>query len=349
MNSPRGIQGNGIDCGQRALDFLFESMMIDSEWSTREERAFKWWGHNLAQRVWAEPPKKDQGDPITLIHVETDFLRNVREMENTYEKLNGLQSMSSLYAFVYLPSEKKIKLHSTAYVYEANYGWLSGLLVTIAGLQLSDSYGYPDSQQLFEGSEWDITPHPINGYRKIPDELINDIRKVFKSAGKTPVRVQDSEYKEICKMLSQFHVLATSAKSGLTAEFHFVGDESAIERKMTGKKGVATSLFTIGTDKKHVQLGHGIYSSLWLPLTDTQKEAYLRCNKLNILESTHWTNCHMFGRWTVVPDQNNKVTVAFDSFLPAISYRPGLIANLTLSNGIRSRWASTTINAIGEL
>jgi len=45
MNMPQAAQVNVPDCGCRSLDLLFESMMIDEEWSAREERAFEWWGH----------------------------------------------------------------------------------------------------------------------------------------------------------------------------------------------------------------------------------------------------------------------------------------------------------------
>ncbi len=348
-NNTAGLwQGDDIDYGQKVLKFIFESMMIDDGWSIKEERSFKWWGHQLAQSVWAEPPRQEHGGLISLVHVETDFLRNVPETEKTYELLNTIQGISSLYAFVYYSSEKKIKLHSTAYFHEGNYGWLSGLLIGAAGLQLADAYRYPQLLQVFEGSDWDITPHPINGYRETPDELIGDIGKACASVGKTPVKVPEKELKEICKILSKFNVLAISDKGGLTAEFHFVGDEPAMQRMMDSKKGVATSLFQTGVDMSHPQLGHGICSNLRLPLSDTQERGYRRCNQMNLLESSQWTTCHLLGAWQASPEANNKVTVNFSSFLPAISYQSGILANLAISNGVRSKWASTTLNTIAD-
>ena len=157
---------DNADCGNRILKYMFESMMIDNAWSIREERGYQWWGQHFAQRVWAEPPRKELGDQMILVHVETDFLRSVPDTSKTYLELNKLQSLSSLYAFVYFPTEKKISLHSTAYVYEGNYGWLSRMLVAVAGLQLADAYGYPALHKVFDGSEWDSTPHPANGLRR---------------------------------------------------------------------------------------------------------------------------------------------------------------------------------------
>jgi hypothetical protein len=337
-------QGTHIDFGQKALKLIFEGMMIDDAWGIKEDRAFQWWGHNLAQRVWAEPPRDELGELINLVHVETDFLRNVQDTERTYVELNKLQSISSLYAFIYLPSEKKIRLHSTAYVYEGNFGWLSRILLAAAGLQLSGAYGSRGLEQVFEGSEWDSTPHPANGYRETPDKLIGEIGELYESVGRSPAKVPGTEFKEVCKMLAQYGVLATSGKSGLTAEFHFVGDESAVERRMAGKKGVATSLFTTGTDKKHVQLGNGIYSRLCLPILDTQEMGFRRCSRMNLFESTQWAHCHMLGAWQALPAKHGNLDIVFSSFLPALSYRTGLIANLTLSTLVRSKWASTTLN-----
>lgn len=344
MTNDRIWQGDDGDCGLKVLDFLFKSMMIDADWSTRGERAFQWWGHQLAQRIWAEPPRNDLGEMVSLVHVETDFLRNVQDSDKTYNQLNNMQFLSSLYAFIYIPSEKKIKLHSTAYVHAGNYSWVSRLLLNASGIQLYSADRYQLLMRLFEGSEPDYTPHPVSGHRETPDGLVKDLGEYYISQGQAPIRVPRGEFANACKELANFSVLATPDETGLTAEFHFVGDDPAIARKMAGKKGVATSLFQVFVDTPHSQLGYGINSVLVLPLVDSKETGYRRCNRLNLFESEQWIRCHLLGSWRALTDEDGHADIAFCSFLPAFPCQPGLTANLALSNGLRSTWASTALN-----
>ena len=163
-------------------------MMVDEDWSTREERAFQWWGHGHAQRAWVELPRDDNGTPVSLVHVETDFLRNVADTEKTCEELDRLQMIATQSAFIYLPREGKIRMHSTAYIHEGNHAWLSRVLLNAAGVQLLLTMGVGGFQQFFEGSVPDTTPHPLNGYRENADELIGGLRDFYASAQESPVQ-----------------------------------------------------------------------------------------------------------------------------------------------------------------
>ncbi|MBT6446529.1 MAG: hypothetical protein HOK58_16265, partial [Acidimicrobiaceae bacterium] len=44
------------DAGLRAVEMLFEQMMIDEEWATRRPRGFTWWAYRLAQHIEAGEP-----------------------------------------------------------------------------------------------------------------------------------------------------------------------------------------------------------------------------------------------------------------------------------------------------
>ena len=50
---------NPEDVGPQVIDYLFRSLQIDPKWSIRESRKFTWWGHRLAQKVWADPVRMD--------------------------------------------------------------------------------------------------------------------------------------------------------------------------------------------------------------------------------------------------------------------------------------------------
>lgn len=343
MNMPKVAKVETMDCGLEALDFLFSSMMIDECWSTHDERAFQWWGQGTAQSARAEPPREYMGETVSLLHVETDFLRNVIETEKTYEELDRLQMISALSAFIYLPSEGKIRMHSAVYIHGGNYGWISRLLLNVAGTQLLTAMGAGGFAQFFEGSEPDITPHPLSGFRETPDELVRDMGELYGAAGKAPVKVTQKGFEEVCGMLKKCSVLAFADKAGLGAEFHFVGDDPAVLRQMEGKQGVATSLYAARVDVKHRVFGHGLTSLMTLPAGKPPMEGHRWCNSMNLLESRQWTGFHMLGAWLSTPNDDGNLILGHRCFLPAFPPTPELIFNLAMVDGLRSKWASSRL------
>ena len=82
-------------------------MQIDPEWSVREERNLTWWGHRLAQRIWAETVMIEDGDEIVRVHAETDVLRNVNTEAHAIQSLSILNRNASLSAYVWNSETKK--------------------------------------------------------------------------------------------------------------------------------------------------------------------------------------------------------------------------------------------------
>jgi len=41
--------------GSQVIDYVYAQMKVSEKWSLRQERGFTWWGHTVAQRVWADP------------------------------------------------------------------------------------------------------------------------------------------------------------------------------------------------------------------------------------------------------------------------------------------------------
>src|SRR4051812_16528811 len=44
----------GPDAGSDLVDRLAASLQLDDQWCVRAGRSFTWWGHRLAQQVWAD-------------------------------------------------------------------------------------------------------------------------------------------------------------------------------------------------------------------------------------------------------------------------------------------------------
>ena len=47
------------DLGNQIVENIYHDLQIDPKWSVKGERGFTWWGHRLAQKIWADPPLKD--------------------------------------------------------------------------------------------------------------------------------------------------------------------------------------------------------------------------------------------------------------------------------------------------
>jgi hypothetical protein len=63
------------DLGIQTVQNIYQDLQIDQKLSVKGESGFTWWGHRLAQRIWADPPLEDREIVITRVHAETDFLK----------------------------------------------------------------------------------------------------------------------------------------------------------------------------------------------------------------------------------------------------------------------------------
>ena len=328
------------DVGLEVARFIYTSMRIDDEWSTKSPRGFAWWGHGLAQRLWADECQRDTGVDVTLIHAETDFLKNVEDNQQTYEGLNTLNAHASQFAFIYDPEEKWIKLHTSVYTHRQNLGWSKRLLLGAVGLQVSYAHREAEaSSHLFEGSETDRSPHPDQGYRQEKDEIVGLIDQFYIPMGETAPSMDNSTFKHTEDQL-QSMAMATSGDNWLTAEFPFSGNEPVSVRLAQGKRGVVTSLFMANSHERHPLLGRGLMMHMKLPLSYDREDGLRIASLLNLKEATEWSKCHLTGAWCI-DDQSD---LAFVSFIPIATYKYGVLVNHVLSNAIRSDWAAEVLS-----
>ena len=71
------------DAGLQVVEFVYRTMRIDEEWSIREPRGFTWWGHQLAQRVWAEPARLSEVQTPHNVGGPTAFARSTEMFSRT--------------------------------------------------------------------------------------------------------------------------------------------------------------------------------------------------------------------------------------------------------------------------
>ncbi len=109
-------------------------MGIDDAWSIREPRAFTWWGHRLAQRVWAEPARESDGFVIVRLGAETQILRNVPNTRAGADHLADFNYHASMSALVWNRAEATINLRCGANVHPATAEFVKLLLTAACGL-----------------------------------------------------------------------------------------------------------------------------------------------------------------------------------------------------------------------
>ncbi len=339
------------DVGPQLLAFIYEQMKIDPEWSVREDRCLTWWGHRLAQRIWAEPVILEDGDEIVRVHAETDVLRNVDTEAHATQSLSILNRNASLSAYVWNPETKKISLRSSAYFHSQNFPWLSVFFLSSVSLQAAEAHLQPDALAKLIGGDVDESAHPTNGFRKQKDEMLDVVPLLYAPWGKNPSRFTTEDFHAAMEPNPKPWLMANEGEHGLTAEFPFPGCMPP------------TALLTLDNEIRHPLLGSGLFSLLRLPLNLRGANVDSLASQLNLAEPRNPTRTHFLGSWCVDSDRNVKLLqsgllltgeslpvgvmeqqgkeiLSFCSFIPSVCYRPGLLENVIYSMGLRAMWSN---------
>lgn len=255
------------DVGPQVLDDLFQRMMIDREWSVRSDRSFTWWGHHLAQRVWAEPCRQDHGYGLVCVRAETDLLRQVPNNQRTLEMVNLLNAHASLSSLVWHKDKATVKLACSAYFHSENASWLRGIFYAAAAIQAADAETKVATAAEVLRGEPGVSQHPGSGPRETMDDLLNVIEGSVARVGQESSRFTEEDFASAADTLSG-QVLATASETGLTAEFPFFGATPAVGTALGlgTSTQLETALLQADCEARHPQLGSGVLLLLKLPL-----------------------------------------------------------------------------------
>jgi hypothetical protein len=186
--------------------------------------------------------------------------------------------------------------------------------------------GYEFSRRFFGGLA-NMSAHPESGPRSVADEMLKTAELFYAPLGQDPSSWSESgEFEEVAEALNQGNCPATADREGLTAEFPFGTSD--------------TSLLTIQSTERHPQLGHGLFLKLHLPQAYGRGNAPLTAAMLNTLETRNFTRTHLIGSWCAATMAPGVHVPTFAGFIPNALYRRGLLFNIVLSMGLRSRWAA---------
>jgi hypothetical protein len=328
-------QDISTDVGPLLLNHVFAQMQIDAPWSVREPRAFTWWGHRLAQRVWVDQPRPSRGVSVVRAYAETDVLRVVPKGQKVLDLLAALNMEASLSALVLDEATSRLSYRCGMYVHPQNFAWARSLFLHAMSIQADDANARVEWLAKYAGGQPAYSAHPTSGERHEPDGMLSVVRDCFVSPGQGPSTFSDRELEAIAQMEPRPWTLATGGPGGLTAEFPFTGSVPAMGTMMGIRSGPGplpeTALCTVSTDQPHPQLGSGALIRLHLPVTGTSRMAA----DLNFNESNEWAECHQLGAWC-----RNGTDVVFVTFLPSAAWAPGLMQSMLFSTALRARWAA---------
>ena len=316
------------DHGIQLVRKIFKDMNIDKEWSVETDRGFTWWGHQYAQRIWAEKPVKDNGFHVTKVNAETELLKYPTRSIET-ETLLAIEMMkASLSGLIIDQEADKITLRCSAFVHEENKNWLGRIFTLATIMQVIEAENKGDILPMVLELQPDKSNHPDSGVRDEMDEMLNVVDQAIIPAGREAFHsIGEFEFRRTADMLNNKNLISTADKTGLSAYLPF-GDNSA--------------LLLVDTEHDHPELGKGLLIRLFLPpekiLSVTDIDGPLVMD-LNSMEKKSFPSGHFLGSWCLGPVGENVQTAVYVTFIPAIVCSPGILFNICLSTLCHGKFA----------
>lgn len=312
-----------MDFVEEVLKFLTTRMQIDAEWAVQEATSFTWWAHSLAQRVWVAESREFQGVELRTVHVETDLLSGVPMNTSTWARLANLNRYATLSAYVAKTAEGTIRLHSSVSLTQENWLLARTIALHAMALQMADAYAEAQELAVAFGGKVNATPHPRQGLREKPDEMV-EIIEVYQERGDGESPFTTDEIAELVHLEPRPWVMAANEPQQLLADLEFATD--------------AHARLELDASERHPSLGSGLALRLVLPVEPDDAIA----QKLNANEALE-PDAHQLGAWCIDPERG----LMFTGFVPAAAYAPGLSRALVYHLSAKNEWARALLFPAG--
>lgn len=275
------------DAATGLVDWIFEQMLIDKEWSVRRKRGFTWWGKDHAQHVWADPPVMKDGRKVFRIHARTEVAKDVSWEQKHLETISQLNSENAL-SSLQLKKDKggRLDLYCNVYVDEwMTQGWLR--LFTIAtAIQaaLGQMLGSGDLIRALDAKPAS-SAHPKSGFRDVPDDMLNVIHQMIIPDGEAPCPLRPTH---LSLALGSVRQLLPELSGSLQSEteLHLV---APFPTPMVAGRIIAR------TADKHELLGNGL-SVIFMPSFPPPGDAAAYAMELNNVDAES-SEVHFLGSW----------------------------------------------------
>ena len=314
---------SSVDIGPEVLGDVRKQMQIDEEWLVSKPRKLTWWGHRLAQTIWAQPAVVRMGMRIVSMQAETDLLVEVPDEPKTEQAIATLNATAALNTIIWHRKDRRVGLRCSTCIHPQVRWWLTKVFSSAVAMQVAEAENRVELLRDMVGGKVAISGHPDSGKRREPDDMLN-VLSLFTTKENDPSPFAGAEMLSLCAFLEQ-HALANGSQTGVTVEFPFPG---AIP---------PTVLVRVLADVSHPTYGAGVFLLMKLPSVPRNiKTGANLPNELNVAEIGQIDAGHGFGSWCL--DVEDLSPTAYVSFLPAALFMPGLLQDLVASLAVKAQW-----------
>lgn len=332
---------NSSDVGLRLISELYQRLFIDDEWSVRRPRGFTWWSYRLAQHVEAGPVFIRGGRPTSQVHIWTEIVNDVDPLHDPALHVTPANMQATLSALVWDPSRRTLADHCTYLVDEDTAQLARWILPVAAVLQSTAAHSRAHALAEAVSGKPAESSHPSSGPRPVADELLTAPQAVVAPDPRQRSTFPAALDEDLATALAEYGVSGCIAGDELTCELPFNGARPLL--LLTKDSTVETSLLEVFADMDHPQFGAGALMALSLPVSLDPRRVAVAANRLNLAESggsAAYAGA-LLGAWC--PDPRAADRLAFNTFLPTVLGRPGLIDRLIAFEMIRSRFAAAEL------
>lgn len=329
------------DIGLRLVSDLYEKLFIADEWAVRRERGFTWWSYRLAQHVEAEPVTIRGGRPTSTVRIWTEVVNGVDPERDPSTWLAASNMRATLSAVVWDPATRTVTDHSGFLVDEDNGTFARWILSVAAVLQNSEAHSIAHALAEAIGGQPAESHHPSSGVRPVADELLTAPDGMIVSDPRQRSTFPATLDDELATAMAEYGISGCIAEDELVCELPFQGARplSMLSRGST----VETSLLEVFADVENPDFGAGALMTLALPITFDPVQTAGAANFLNLAEASGSSAYAgtLLGAWC--PDPRTENRLAFNTFLPTVLGRPGVLERLIAHEVVRSRFAATEL------
>jgi hypothetical protein len=312
------------DLGLSLVAHIHDSLKVEDKFRLDHSRGFTWWAGDHAQSVWSD---------LGIFHSMANYFRIHTEIEllscdghSTQCEIPLLEAMSdaTFSAIIYDQEHDMYKLHCSMYACYDNEEWLKRVFLGAVGLQICE--GHHAAKQL--ATQLNVSPatsaHRMSGMREHPHPMVEADERFFKPWGAQPSKwLGTSEWEDARQAIKRVSIrCSTDDATKLEGEFEWYHGE-----------GNTTVKLLISAEEPHPALGSGLAFRLVVPVNMVAGSRAHLALHLNEMERREWNWCHDVGSWCC-----RGVDLAFDCFIPNISYSPGVLPEMAHDMSTRARW-----------
>jgi hypothetical protein len=315
------------DLGLELVADVHAQLKIADHWTIDQGRGFGWWASDYCQCVWADDGLFHNAAAYYRVHAEIELLHGAGHADECELPLTQAMTEANLSALVFDREKDTFKLHCSMYASRENVDWLKRVFLAAAGLQVTEAHMNARALAQALNATPATSSHPHHGLRDEPDPMVEAEERFFRPYGGQPSRwtksIEWGDARERVKRLA-YSSAETDNQSYLKAEFEWCASQNG-----------EPMLLEIRADRPHPRLGNGLSLSLRLPTELAPGSRAHTALQLNDMERRQWNWCHDVGSWCCAGDD-----LAFNCFVPNVSFAPMILSELAHDMAIRAKWAN---------